>query len=90
MWSFFVLVILLVVCEILPIIAMLDYSGMIGFIMVDVRTDDVSFFTDTRPVDLLLTLPSRQPLLVNDEAFANEGQRSRDDGDQEELPDPIT
>ena len=65
-WSFIVLLLLFFVCEILPIIAMLDYSytNMIGF---ESQPTDVSFFADipTRPVDLLLST-SRQPLLEED------------------------
>jgi hypothetical protein len=65
-WSFVVLLLLFLVCEILPIIAMLDYSytSMIG---IEQRPDDLSFFeTDSpiRPGDLLV---SREPLL--DDSF---------------------
>jgi hypothetical protein len=65
-WSFVVLLLLFFVCEILPIIAMLDYSyaHMLGM---EQRPDDLSFFaTDSpiRPTDLLL---SREPLLNDDD-----------------------
>lgn len=66
-WSFVVLLLLFLVCEILPIIAMLDYSYtyIIG-VGEPPRHDDLSFFETDGPGirrgDLLL---SRQPLLDN-------------------------
>jgi hypothetical protein len=62
-WSFVVLLLLFFVCEILPIIAMLDYSYFSTF---ESRPTDVSFFAESPtawPVDLLL---SWQPLLSED------------------------
>lgn len=60
-WSFIVLLLLFFVCEILPIVAMLDYSymNMIGFERALPRREEV-IDSPIRPIDLLL---SRQPLL---------------------------
>lgn len=61
-WSFVVLLLLFLVCEILPIIAMLDYSYAYMIRMERRPAEDLSFLTDSpiRPTDLLL---SRQALL---------------------------
>jgi hypothetical protein len=42
MWSFFVLLLLFVVCEILPIVALLDYSylSIVGLELVEIRSID--------------------------------------------------
>ena len=61
-WSFVVLLLLFFICEILPIVAMLDYSYtyMIG---IEQRPDDLSFFATDSPIRLPDLLLSREPLL---------------------------
>ena len=90
-WSFLVLFLLLFVCEIVPIIATLDYSymNMIGLDRQHLVGDTIEWFPDQDLIDptapLLLTDQSNDTLLPQLEISNDNDSGDGNDGDDDEV-----